>query len=104
MALIYKFRGECQHDIDLAKAHLKSKDPSFSIREESVDENFGDTELSFSSTLNPNTLDKYLGEVDNPHIMVETLNLASRYTGERTYTDYSWVYVADPEPVKDGME
>ncbi|MDF5738654.1 MULTISPECIES: protein kinase domain-containing protein [unclassified Nostoc] len=77
----YKFRSECEHDVDSLRQLLGKDAVSISktIRM------FPDTEVEIVTNLGLEALRDKMREVEDGHVMVQTLSHKADYTGERNY-------------------
>jgi len=89
--LFYKCRAECPADAEKlrkrCKARLGKDFNDFSVE---IDPEFGEAEITFSCYI-PISRIHHVLQIDRMtdcHVMRETLNLASRYTGERNYGSF----------------
>lgn len=80
----YKMRAECQWDVSRALMVIFIND-MYVKRHENGDCSVSDVEVSFSSTMTLAELREKLAIVPDGHVMVESLNLMSKYTGERYF-------------------
>lgn len=79
----YKLRAECSRDIQRFFEMVNPKQVGkFKMIGSSK---FPDVELIFKSKLKLNELISILSKIEDCHVMVETINLKSNYTGERDY-------------------
>lgn len=75
----YKFRAECFQDVYNFLKRVPGQ-PQFRIERGGV---FPDCEIEFRSNMTTGQLKEILNDIPNSHVMVETLALASEYTGIR---------------------
>lgn len=76
----YKLRAECQLDL----AHFLQGVPVNSFAAESSA--WSDMTATFTSTLSLGEIRSELSKIVDGHVMLESLNYAERYTGERYFT------------------
>lgn len=77
----YKFRAECEIDVDELRKIMGRECLKIS-KEISV---FPDTNVSILTTLDLNALRNEMRKVVDGHVMIQTVALKSDYTGERDY-------------------
>lgn len=93
-------RAECPNDVEVA-VHLLSKSEvsgkpldrplyDYDIEQMSLDINnekipIPDTLFTFHSDLSLEQIIEVLAKIEDGHVMLETVNLADKYTGERDY-------------------
>ena len=82
----YQFRAECQNDVDEFKALLSEDDQERLTM--FPDPMLPDVDCELSSYLSLDELRKLMGQITDSHVMVESLNLASAYTGDRWFQDW----------------
>lgn len=76
----YCFRAEVPLDVEEA---MKGK--WFSDLKVTKDQNFPDCEVEFTSELSIEAIRNIFQKVIDGHVMIESLNYANQYTGERYY-------------------
>ena len=83
----YKFRAECQHDVDEFKALLDEVDQKRLVI---IPDSMGlpDVDCDLQSHLSLHELRELMGQVVDSHVMVESLNYAADYTGDRWFQDW----------------
>lgn len=81
----YKFRAECTNDVDRFIDLLKTVQDSFISIERKLDPEFTEVDVEFSSMLNIDEIREIIRNLDDGHVMIETLNYAHEYTGDRYY-------------------
>ncbi|MBW4448616.1 MAG: protein kinase [Spirirestis rafaelensis WJT71-NPBG6] len=77
----YKFRSECEHDIDSLR-QLLGKDV---VRISKTIALFPDTEVEIVTTLGLEDLRDKMRQVEDGHVMVQTLSHKADYTGDRNF-------------------
>ena len=80
----YRFRSEYMHDVNEAK---KIQPGWYSAMDFRSDARLPDVEVFLKSELSLQEIRNILSQVEDGHTMVESLNYADKYTGERYY-DY----------------
>jgi len=80
----YKFRSECANDTDLFVERFKEHIISI---ERTSDPNFPDEDVEFSSLKSIEDVRLVMKEIDDGHVMLESLNYAHEYTGDRYYDE-----------------
>lgn len=80
----YKFRAECSVDIDLFVEKFKSH--IITIDRKS-DPDFPDEDVEFSSLKSLDEVRQVMKEIEDGHVMLESLNYADEYTGDRYYDE-----------------
>ena len=80
----YKFRAECRADVDEFLKHLKKQIIKHSITQ---NEMFPDCVVEFSSRSDIDYFRRCMKTIEDGHVMYESLNYASEYTGERHYEE-----------------
>lgn len=80
----YKFRAECRYDVDRFLKLLSVNKIVISSNENG----FPDVEVQIESDISLDQLRNIMRNVANGHVMVQTINHASEYTGERNYHLY----------------
>jgi len=85
----YKFRAECQEDIDRLFELLPPGIVKwFEITPFPDGPQFPDRECTITTIgLKKRNIKAYMRQVKDGHVMVETLALKNKYTGERTYKE-----------------
>lgn len=78
----YKLRAECQPDID---QFIKVSGNQISDVKINKIMDFPDREMSFHSQLTLQELRTLMKGIPDSHVMSESLNTATSYTGERSY-------------------
>ena len=80
--MIYKLRAECSNDvmkfIEKAHGHMEN----FKMER---DKQFPDVDFEFESKLNLDEIILILRDIDDGHVMVQTVKPIKEYTGERNY-------------------
>jgi hypothetical protein len=84
-AIAYKFLAECQVDVDRFKALLQGKYTTFVATPGA--QGLPDVECEFTSTEALQTLRALMRSISDGHLMLQSLNVASEYTGDRWYDD-----------------
>lgn len=78
----YKFRAECENDIETFKIENFNRIKELrTIRWKG----YPDAEFEFESDLSLDELISILNKIPDGHVMAETVNLKTFYTGERIY-------------------
>lgn len=80
----YKFRAECSYDVDQFVELFG--DQIINIERHS-DPEFPDVDVEFSSLKDINEVRKIMEKIEDGHVMLESLNYAHDYTGERYYEE-----------------
>ncbi|MDD4931436.1 MAG: hypothetical protein PHG66_04825 [Candidatus Colwellbacteria bacterium] len=80
----YKFRSECSVDTDRFVELFK--DYIISIERKS-DPDFPDEDVEFSSLKSLDEIRLVMKEIEDGHVMLESLNYADEYTGDRYYDE-----------------
>ena len=80
----YKFRSECPEDTD--KFIEKFKHHIIVIDRKS-DPDFPDEDIEFSSLKAIDEIRQVMREIEDSHVMLQSLNFADEYTGDRYYDD-----------------
>jgi hypothetical protein len=79
---VYRFRAECQHDVDTLRCLLGLKVDKITMSQEPP---FPDVEVSLETALSLEELRDVMRRVVDGHVMVETVARGEAYTGERAY-------------------
>lgn len=74
----YKLRAECQNDID--QLFKKIKVSHVFIESEN---RFPDVYVEFTSEKSIGDIINIMHQIDNSHVMIETIETIEKYTGER---------------------
>ena len=77
----YKFRSECRADVDEFLELFQDQIIDYNVTRTE----FSDCEVEFSSKLHIDCLRLGMYDIPDGHVMLESLNYASEYTGERYY-------------------
>lgn len=84
--MFYKFRAECLQDAISFKDKTIGLTDNFKIINQDVDSiSIPDVDVEFESELSLDEIIIKMREVFDSHVMIQTLNLIERYTGERNY-------------------
>jgi hypothetical protein len=78
----YKFRAECQYDVDVFKYGNEHEISNLKIEN---DKDFPDVYVTFDSDLPLEEIIYLMREVEDGHVMYQTLRPIQEYTGERNY-------------------
>jgi hypothetical protein len=78
----YKFRAECRHDYDCLLQILPTE-PNNEVIEPS--DGFPDIEVEFDLNITIDKLRDLMREVEDGHVMVQTVMPIDEYTGDRNY-------------------
>jgi hypothetical protein len=82
----YKLRAECESDVDLLLCLLeRSRTPITEWSVEHSDPGIPDVDLVFACALPIEALRRAITEIEDGHVMGETIAPFDAYTGERTY-------------------
>lgn len=79
---VFKFRAECQNDVSKLMKHIPRKE--FNILEKETDTLEGVT-ITFKTRLPIIRIMRYMGLVEDGHVMYQTISPLEKYTGERNY-------------------
>jgi len=74
----------------------KSELPITEYQITSLGEAHGEVQVTYS-TAEPRGHLEIMRQVEDGHVMIESLDYATNYTGERTYDDFSWLEVGSLE-------
>lgn len=79
----YKMRAECS--VDVGRFLIQVGCLSISSKMMEIDGAYiPDMEVTFTSRLSLAQLQKEIAKIEDGHVMFESLNIAEKYTGERT--------------------
>jgi hypothetical protein len=83
----YRFRAECLYDaiIFLNSLFDANKVNILNIKIEKDDYNFPDCEVEIKSNLNMEQILSIMRLIRDSHVMIQTLNIKSKYTGVRNF-------------------
>ena len=76
----YKFRAECEHDVDELRKRLGMKCCKIV---KTIKYYFPDVVVDLYTTLSLQGIKDEIREIEDGHVMIETVALAEEYTGER---------------------
>ncbi len=79
---VYKFRAECEHDIDKLKKILKGDYLVWTITGQPFPP---DRLVEIATALTLNEMHDAIRQVQDGHVMLQTISLKENYTGERDY-------------------
>lgn len=79
-AVVYRFRAECQCDVDSVISRGWFQEVSVE-----QDPDFPDVEVRMRSHHDLGKVRELLSSLEDGHVMVQTVNTAGEYTGERDY-------------------
>jgi hypothetical protein len=79
---VYRFRAECQHDVDELRCLLEAKFKRITITNEPP---FPDVEVELEIGLSLEELRNEMRRVVDGHVMVQTVARREEYTGNRVY-------------------
>lgn len=82
--MFYKLRAECSQDVINFIANAHSQMHTFSMIKE--DPSFPDCELIFETELELDEIILTLKDIDDSHVMYQTVKRLTEYTGERDYS------------------
>jgi hypothetical protein len=77
--MIYRFRAECFRDV----AELIESLESYTITLQREKE--PDVEVELQTSLDMEALRDLMRQIEDSHVMIQTLTLKEQYTGERNY-------------------
>ena len=81
-AYLYRFRAECQSDVDELRQLLGMQVKQITMTQEPP---FPDVEVELQTKLSLNKLREIMHQVADGQVMVETVAKKQDYTGERNY-------------------
>jgi hypothetical protein len=79
---VYRFRAECEHDVDELRRLLGAKFERITITNSPP---FPDVEVELKIGLSLEDLRDVMRRVDDGHVMIQTVAQSEEYTGERDY-------------------
>lgn len=79
---VFRFRAECEHDVDELRKILRNRVRKILKINESP---FPDMEVEIYANLSLEELRDAMRKVEDGHVMVQTVALQDKYTGERNY-------------------
>ena len=79
---VYRFRAECQHDVDELRCLLGARLDRITM---TIEPPFPDVEVELEIGLSLEELRDEMRRVVDGHVMVQTLARSEEYTGERDY-------------------
>jgi hypothetical protein len=79
---VYRFRAECEHDVDMLRALLGQQVKRIAKLNEAP---FPDNEVEIHVALSLEELRDVMRKVEDGHVMVQTVAPRDIYTGERDY-------------------
>ena len=82
---VYKFRAECDADVDNLMRLLIEAGYITSCLINKEDITVPDIEVSLISEISIDDLRYYMKQIEDSHVMIQTLNTCDKYTGERDY-------------------
>jgi hypothetical protein len=84
----YKFRAECIDDVLVFRKDTTGKITSLVVN---FDDKLPDVTVTFESDEDPKYIESVIAQIQDGHVMRESLNYADNYTGERTSFGMSWL-------------
>lgn len=81
----YMFRAECISDVYEFRKLFKDQIISINTTQDPM---FPDVDVEFTSEASLHEIRRCMEKITDGHVMLETVNFASEYTGERYYDDY----------------
>ena len=77
----FKFRAECESDVNKLRKIIGNR----CLKIVMIIRSFPDTEVDLYSTLNLDELRDKMANISDGHVMLQTVEFAENYTGERNY-------------------